>query len=190
MPSQQSYREIGERDAVKFHRACRPALFLDRDGVVNEEIGYLHRIEDCRFVEGIFELVARARGKGFMTVIVTNQSGIGKGYFSQTQYDYLMDWMLAEFAKNDAEIDAVYHCPDKEVDHVDLLSSCRKPSPFMFLKAKSELRLCLDCSVMVGDRISDVVAAAAAGIQQCYLLSPAPLTGDSMIVGDLSAVKL
>src|SRR5215472_8851469 len=88
----------------------RPALLLDRDGVVNEDTGYLHRIEECRFVPGIFELAEAFSGRGFAIVIATNQSGIGRGLYGEAEYARLMGWMRGEFARRGVVIDGVYHC--------------------------------------------------------------------------------
>ena len=89
----------------------RRALFLDRDGVINREVGYLHRAEEVQFVDGIFSLCRTAMGLGYRIIIVTNQSGIARGYYSVAQFDGLMDWMRMKFRAEKVEIDAVYFCP-------------------------------------------------------------------------------
>ncbi len=87
------------------------ALFLDRDGVINHEVGYLHRSEEVRFVEGIFLLCRAARSLGYKLVVVTNQSGIARGFYSTEQFEQLMSWFRVQFEREQAPLDAVYHCP-------------------------------------------------------------------------------
>lgn len=136
----------------------RRALFLDRDGVVNEDLGYVHRIEDFHFRPGIFELCRAARAQGMALVVVTNQSGIGRGYYSEADFAALTEWMCARFALEGAPLDRVEHCPDVQP------SRRRKPGPGMILDAAAALGLDLAGSVMLGDRRTDMVAAAAAGV--------------------------
>lgn len=150
-----------------------PALFLDRDGVVNEESGYLFRADEVRFVPGIFSLCRTARALGYRIFIVTNQAGIARGYYTETDFSNLMAWMLAELAKQGAVIDAVYHCPfhpehgigTYKRDHED-----RKPGTGMLRRAANEFGVSLPNSVMVGDRCTDIEAANAAGLKQAFLI--------------------
>ncbi len=151
-----------------------PALFLDRDGVINQEVGYLHRCEDVRWVDGIFPLCRRAHALGYRLVVVTNQSGIARGLYSTAEFEALMHWISAEFRAEGAALDAIYHCPYHPVhghgewrrEHED-----RKPSPGMLLRAARDLGLDLQRSVLVGDRCSDVAAAQAAGLLRAFLLA-------------------
>ncbi|MDX9741454.1 MAG: D-glycero-beta-D-manno-heptose 1,7-bisphosphate 7-phosphatase [Gammaproteobacteria bacterium] len=143
------------------------ALFLDRDGVINVEKDYVHRIEDFEFVDGIFELCREARGRGYELVVVTNQSGIGRGYYSEADFQALTAWMQDRFAGEGATIAAVYHCPYHPAAGVGEYrkdSFDRKPKPGMLLRAAEDLGLDLSASLMVGDRISDMQAASAAGV--------------------------
>jgi D-glycero-D-manno-heptose 1,7-bisphosphate phosphatase len=150
-----------------------PALFLDRDGVINEETGYLHRCEDVRWVPGIFPLCRTAVNLGYKLVVVTNQSGIARGLYTTAEFEALMHWMRAEFRAEGVPLDAVYHCPYHPVhgtgewrrEHED-----RKPGPGMLLRAARDLGLDLARSVMIGDRCSDIAAANAAGLRQAILL--------------------
>src|ERR1700744_1384125 len=87
------------------------ALFLDRDGVINEEVGYLHRAEEVRWVEGIVPLCRTAQELGYKLVVVTNQSGIARGLYTTEAFEGLMTWMRAELARDGVRLDAVYHCP-------------------------------------------------------------------------------
>lgn len=149
------------------------ALFLDRDGVINEEVGYLHRAEDVRWVEGIVPLCRTAQELGYKLVVVTNQSGIARGLYTTEVFEELMAWMRSELARNGVTLDAVYHCPyhpkhgvgEWKREHED-----RKPGPGMLLRAARDLGLNLAQSVMVGDRCSDLGAAKAAGLRQAFLL--------------------
>jgi D-glycero-D-manno-heptose 1,7-bisphosphate phosphatase len=150
------------------------ALFLDRDGVINHEVGYLHAAEDVRWVEGIFELCRVAVGLGYKLVVVTNQAGIARGLYSEEQFETLMAWMRVEFVKQGVNLDAVYFCPfhpehgvgEYKREHED-----RKPGTGMLRRAAKELRVELGASVMVGDRCTDVGAANAAGLRQMFLLA-------------------
>jgi D-glycero-D-manno-heptose 1,7-bisphosphate phosphatase len=147
--------------------ARRPGLILDRDGVINHDPGYLHKIEDCRFIDGIFPLVRAFRERGFAIVVATNQAGIGHGLYSEADFHKLMDFMKDQFRRHGAAIDAVYHCPyhpeagvsDYRRDH-----PWRKPGPGMILQAAADLELDLSASWMVGDKNSDMIAARTAGV--------------------------
>ena len=172
-----------------------PALFLDRDGVINEEVGYLSRVADVRFVRGVFSLCRVARRLGYRIVVVTNQSGIARGLYSETEYQTLMSWMRERFRSEGVELDAVYHCPyhpehgigEFRREHED-----RKPAPGMLLRAARELGIDLTQSVMVGDRCSDLAAAAAAGLRQSFLLMGTEAQGcpgSYIAVGDLAEVE-
>ena len=172
------------------------ALFLDRDGVINHEVGYLHRPEEVRFVDGIFALCRTARALGFTLVVVTNQSGIARGLYSTEQFEALMAWMRLQFEREGAPLDAVYYCPfhpehgigEFRREHED-----RKPGPGMLLRAARDLGLNLSESILVGDRCSDVAAANAAGLRQAFLLSGTETgggcPGEHLAVDSLEAVR-
>lgn len=150
-----------------------PALFLDRDGVVNREIGYLIRREDVVWVPGIFSLCRTARKLGYRLVIVTNQAGIARGFYTEAEYHALMEWMRGEFRAEGIWFDGVYHCPYHPVhgvgewkrEHED-----RKPGAGMLRRAAHDLGLDLARSVMVGDRCTDIAAANAASLRAAFLL--------------------
>jgi D-glycero-D-manno-heptose 1,7-bisphosphate phosphatase len=172
----------------------RPALLLDRDGVVNEEIDYLHKIADCRFVDGIFALCRAFAARGFAIVIATNQSGIGRGLFDEGAYAELMAWMRGEFAREGIALDAVYHCPDHPTEGKGAYrrdNPWRKPGPGMFLQAAQDLSLDLARSWCVGDKPGDIAAGRAAGVGTLVLLDPATAEvarrGDHWVVPNLAA---
>lgn len=144
------------------------ALFLDRDGVINVDRHYVHRIEDFEFVDGIFELCATARARGFRLVVVTNQAGIGRGYYSEDEFGRLTTWMLGQFSARGILIDRVYFCPNHPTAGIGAYrreSIDRKPGPGMILKAKAALNLDLSRSVLIGDKPSDIEAGCAAGVR-------------------------
>jgi D-glycero-D-manno-heptose 1,7-bisphosphate phosphatase len=143
------------------------ALFLDRDGVINVEKNYVYRIEDFEFVDGIFELCTCAQALGFKLVVITNQAGIARGYYTVGDYQRLTDWMLRQFAARGICIDRVYYCPfhpTAGVGEYRRNSFDRKPNPGMILRAKEDLALDLSRSVLVGDKDSDIEAGRAAGV--------------------------
>jgi D-glycero-D-manno-heptose 1,7-bisphosphate phosphatase len=150
-----------------------PALFLDRDGVINQETGYLYLSADVRWVDGIFPLCRTAIALGYKLVVVTNQSGIARGLYTEADFHALMNWMRAEFVHQRAPLDAIYFCPYHPEhgtgvyrrEHED-----RKPGPGMLLRAARDLDLDLPRSVLIGDRCSDIAAANAAGLTQAILL--------------------
>ncbi len=144
------------------------ALFLDRDGVINVDRGYVHRPDQFEFVPGIFEL-ARFWTNGLRRpiVVVTNQAGIGRGYFDQNAYAELTRWMCDRFEAEGTSIARVYHCPHHPLDGIGEYRcdhSWRKPNPGMLLQAASDLGLDPACCAILGDKVSDMEAGAAAGI--------------------------
>ncbi len=177
----------------------RRALFLDRDGVINVERNYVHRMEDFEFVPGIFELCAAAQDLGFLLVVVTNQAGIGRGYYTETDFQRLTDWMLGEFRARGIDIARVYHCPYHPTAGVGEYrrdSYDRKPNPGMILKAQRDLGLDLTQSVLIGDKDSDIEAGRAAGVgHMVQLIAALPdrddaFSKDTQVVVDLEAARL
>jgi len=150
----------------------RKALFLDRDGVINVDYGYVHRQQDCVFVDGIFDLVRLANATGHQVVVVTNQAGIGRGYFSESQFVAFMEWMRRRFDERGARIDRVYFCPHHPVAGMGRYRqacACRKPQPGMLHDARRDLDLDLSASILVGDKQSDLDAGARAGVGRRFL---------------------
>ena len=151
----------------------RRAAFLDRDGVVNVDRGYVSRREDFLFVAGVLEGARRLHDLGFALVVVTNQSGIGRGLYDVDAYDQLTAWMKTQFQTVGAPLAGVYHCPHHPTDALGeyrRACDCRKPAPGMLLTAARELGLDLGRSSLFGDRESDLLAARAAGVPVRVLL--------------------
>lgn len=164
------------------------AVFLDRDGVINVDHGYTHRIEDFQFVAGSTEAMALLQGAGWRLVVVTNQSGIARGLFSSDTYERFTAHLRAQLAARGVHLDAVLHCPhlpDAAIAAYRLACDCRKPGPGMLLRAARDLSLDLARSVIVGDRLSDVQAGRAAGVGRCLLVrSGHPLEAHEARVAD------
>jgi len=154
------------------------ALFLDRDGVINIDRGYVHRADQFEFVPGIFEL-ARFWTKELRrpVVVITNQSGIGRGYFDESAHEDLTRWMCDRFEAEHASIARVYHCPYHPLQGIGEYRRdhpWRKPNPGMILQAVSDLGLDAAQSALLGDNMSDIEAGAAAGIGLRILVAPCP----------------
>ncbi|QHN02121.1 HAD family hydrolase [Granulicella sp. WH15] len=171
------------------------ALFLDRDGVINHEVGYLHRAEDVRFVDGIFPLCRTAQSLGYRLIVVTNQSGIARGYYTTGQFDELMAWMRLEFEREGIALDAVYHCPyhpEHGVGEFRREHEDRKPGAGMLRRGAAAFGLELEESVMVGDRCSDIAAANTAGLRQAFLIAGTEehgCSGEYLAVETLAEVR-
>jgi len=169
----------------------RPALFLDRDGVINLDHGYVHRIDDFEFIPGIFSLVRRGRELGYRVIVITNQAGIGRGYYSEVQFFALTEWMKARFQDEGAPLDAVYHCPHHPDHGIGVFrqdSPDRKPRPGMLLRAAREWDLDLHRSALVGDRASDIQAAVAAGVPHRFLFRSGEHSDQAVSVADMAEV--
>ena len=150
------------------------ALFLDRDGIINEDRHYVHRIEDFHFIDGIFDLCRAATDAGLAIIVVTNQAGIARGLYTEQQFQALTDWMNARFADQGVKIDQVYYCPHHPVHgtgpyRVDCY--CPKPGPGMILQARDDHDICLRNSILIGDKEWDIIAAKAAGVGTSVLIS-------------------
>jgi D-glycero-D-manno-heptose 1,7-bisphosphate phosphatase len=149
------------------HARGRPALFLDRDGAVIEEAEYLRRLEDVVLIPGAAEVIAAANQQSVPVIMVTNQSGIGRGYYGWTEFKSVQDAIIALLAAEGVRIDAVYACahhPEAKgvLAHPD--HPARKPNPGMLLQAASDLALDLKASWLVGDKASDIETAKRASI--------------------------
>lgn len=150
-----------------------PALFLDRDGVVNREVGYLSNFRELEFIPGIFELTRKAQAMGYKLIIVTNQAGIARNLYTEEEFHGLMHWMTAHFASALVQLDGYYYCPHHPEHGIGKYRvDCpeRKPQPGMFLRASHEHGIDLAESLLIGDRCSDIRAGASAGVGKLVLL--------------------
>jgi D-glycero-D-manno-heptose 1,7-bisphosphate phosphatase len=145
----------------------RKAVFLDRDGVLNVDKSYLYRPEDVEWVEGAREAVARLNREGWMVIVVTNQSGVARGYYGEEDVVRLHEWMNREIGRLGGHIEAFYYCPHLEgapVAKYNRKCSCRKPAPGMILEAMQDYHIDPENAFLIGDSPRDVEAAERAGI--------------------------
>lgn len=173
----------------------RPALFLDRDGVINIDHAYVHKQDDFEFIDGIFDLCRQAKAFGYLIVVVTNQAGVGRGYYTEQDFAALTDWMCDIFSKEKAAIDKVYFCPthpESTIERYRTESDFRKPAPGMILLAAEEFNINLPDSILVGDKLSDLEAGLAAGvgynILYCTAPGDAPSSWSGVVVSGLRQV--
>ena len=141
-------------------------IFLDRDGVINKEINYLHRIEDFEFIDGIFEACIHFKSLGYKIIVVTNQSGIARGYYSENDYQMLSNWMKNQFQTKNIDILDIFHCPHGPKSKC----ICRKPKPGMLLKALQKYDIDMEKSWLIGDKETDIICANKAGIFNTVLV--------------------
>ena len=141
-------------------------IFLDRDGVINKEVNYLHKIEKFEFIEGIFDACLYFQNLKYKIIIISNQSGISRGYFNENDYKNLTEWMLRQFDKNSISILDIFYCPHGP----ESKCKCRKPEPGMFIEAKTKHNINMRESWMIGDSETDIQAANNAGISNTILV--------------------
>ena len=141
-------------------------IFLDRDGVINKEINYLHKIEDFEFINGVFEACQYLKRLDYKIIIITNQSGISRGYYSEKDFQIITNWMISEFKKKNIIILDVFHCPHLPESNCN----CRKPKPGMLLEAKYKHNINMKNSWMIGDKEADIIAANSSGITNTILV--------------------
>ena len=144
----------------------KKAVFLDRDGVINKEIGYLNKIKDFLFISDVFKACSLFKEKNFEIVIITNQSGIARGMYSEEDFHALNRWMLNEFSNNNISILDVEYCPHGPEDYC----TCRKPKPGMIFSASYKHGINLKESWLIGDKETDIQAAINAGISNKVLI--------------------
>ncbi len=141
-------------------------IFLDRDGVINKEKNYLYKIEDFEFINGVFEACRYFTNLEYKIIIITNQSGISRHFYTENDYVNLTKWMINQFNDNDINILDIFHCPHEPKSNCN----CRKPNPGMFLEAKTKYNIDMKSSWMIGDRENDIIAANNAGIHNTILV--------------------
>ncbi|MBU4318858.1 MAG: HAD family hydrolase [Proteobacteria bacterium] len=151
------------------------AAFLDRDGIINMDTGYVYKKEDFLFVPGIFNLCRVLIEKDYRIILITNQSGIGRGIFTLEDFNRLNQWMIKQFQEKGVSILKVFFCPHHPTEargEYKTVCSCRKPAPGMIFQAREEFRINLNESILIGDKPSDILAGINAGIPDNYLINP------------------
>ena len=167
----------------------RKAAFLDRDGVINIDHGYTYKPEHFDFIDGVFDACRHLQSLGYLLIVVTNQSGIARGYYDEQDFAVLTSWMKQQFAAHGVKIDGVYYCPhhlEKGQVPYNIDCDCRKPNPGMLLQAIREYGIDPAQSLMVGDKAADMQAATAAGVARKFLVrSGNPLSEEDLQSADL-----
>lgn len=159
----QSIEALGSKSVTQ----SVPAIFLDRDGTINVDHGYVHETDNFQFIDGVIDACRELKKMGFALVLVTNQSGIARGKFSEVQFMYLTEWMDWSLADRHVDFDGIYFCPhhpEAVVEEYRQVCDCRKPQPGMLLQAQQELNIDMAASYMVGDKPGDMQAGIAAGV--------------------------
>lgn len=152
------------------------ALFLDRDGIINIDHGYVSTKEHFEFTEGIFKLLHLFEQKGYLLFIVTNQSGIGRGYYTLKAFESLTQWMLGVLEKEGITIEKVAYCPHAPNEQC----TCRKPETGMIEKILKEYVVDLSCSWLMGDKQSDIDLAKKSGIAKSVSIGTKALKGEDL----------
>ena len=142
------------------------AIFLDRDGVINKEVNYLRKIDQIEFIDGVFDSFRYFLKLSYEIVIITNQSGIAKGYLSHNDFQNISAWMLDQFSDKNIKILDIIYCPHNPESNCQ----CRKPMPGMFLEAQNRYNIDMSKSWMIGDKETDIKAANNAGVGHTILV--------------------
>ncbi|MDC1434752.1 D-glycero-beta-D-manno-heptose 1,7-bisphosphate 7-phosphatase [Amylibacter sp.] len=162
-----------EKQSSKLQNAKNKAAFIDRDGVINIERNYVGKLEDFELIKGALSGLALLQNAGFLLIVITNQSGIARGYYTENDFQILTNSMKSFFVKGGVAITEVYYCPHHPVAGIGQYKQdceCRKPKPGMILKAASRHNIDLGQSVLVGDKMSDIQAGLDSGIQKNILV--------------------
>lgn len=170
------------------------AVFLDRDGVINKDYGYVGTLDKFEFLPQVIPALSKLKALGWCLVLVTNQSGIARGMYTEDDFQKLTSFMQDKLKAQHAEFDGIYFCPHHPQAQVEAYRKdceCRKPKPGMFLKAAYELKIALEDSIMVGDHASDLIAAQSAGIKHLvlvgdHLASESPKVPQAQTYNDLA----
>ena len=160
----------------QFYNFKNKAIFLDRDGVINREIGYLNKIEDFEFIDGVFDACNYYQRIGFLIIVITNQSGISRGFYSENDFIILNNWMINQFNKKNVDILDVFFCPHMPNEHCN----CRKPSPGLIIDAQQKYNIDLKRSWLIGDKETDIMAGNKAGIENTILVKTGHKIDESM----------
>ncbi|PWC13778.1 D-glycero-beta-D-manno-heptose 1,7-bisphosphate 7-phosphatase [Brenneria corticis] len=170
------------------------AVFLDRDGTINIDHGYVHEIDQFQFIEGVIDAMRELKNMGFALVVVTNQSGIARGKFTEEQFMQLTEWMDWSLADRGVDLDGIYFCPhhpEQGNEEYRQVCDCRKPQPGMLVSAQRHLNIDMAASYMVGDKAEDMQAAIAAGVGTKVLVRTGkPITelGESLADGVINSL--
>ena len=162
------------------------AVFLDRDGTINTERGYLHRVEDFEFIPGVPQAMKKLQDASYLLVVVTNQSGVARRFFTLESVQRLHRYMCFQLKGYGVNIDAIYFCPHHPISGYppyNIACDCRKGKPGMLLQASGDLSIDLSQSYMIGDKMADIEAGVSAG---CHSL----LVGKGYIVAGESSQKM
>ena len=152
----------------------RRAAFIDRDGVINEERNYVYRVEDFVFLPRAVDGMLLLKQAGFALVVVTNQAGIARGFYTEADFERLTRHLRAQLSAVGVDLAGVYYCPHHPTEGLGTYRrecDCRKPAPGLLLRATQELSLDLGRSAVIGDKLSDVGAGRAAGVAHCVLVT-------------------
>ena len=163
------------------------AIFLDRDGTLNIDYGYVHEIDNFKFIDGAIDALRELKKMGYMLVLVTNQSGIARSYFSEEQFLQLTEWMDWSLAEQDVDLDGIYYCPHHPEGKGEYKEDCdcRKPKSGMLLQAIKELKIDPTQSIMVGDKVEDLKAGIGAKVKMNVLVRTGkPVTEEGERVAD------
>ncbi len=148
------------------------AVFLDRDGTINIDKGYVYRREDFEFINGAIEAIRKLNGSGFKVIVVTNQSGIGRGYYTEADVEKLHQYINSELSKNKAHIDAFYYCPHHPTEALGryrIECRCRKPGTYLYERAIADFNIDAKKSFVVGNREVDIEAGRRIGSKTILL---------------------
>lgn len=173
----------------------KEAVFLDRDGTLNVDKGYVHRIEDWEWIPGAIEAIVALKKAGFLVIVITNQAGIARGYYDETDMTNLHTMINEELKEHDATIDGFYHCPHHPEFGKLQKCECRKPMPGMIDKARRDFDIDLGSSWLIGDKASDIQAGLAAGVKSILVLTGygnndrALLGDDAIFVTNITAAS-
>ncbi|MBX4181217.1 D-glycero-beta-D-manno-heptose 1,7-bisphosphate 7-phosphatase [Sodalis sp. CWE] len=157
------------QNIVNFKKVRQPlsAVFLDRDGTINIDYGYVHEVSNFHFIDGSINAMQELQNMKFILVIITNQSGLARGFFRKDQFFYLTKWINRSLKNYGINLKGTYFCPHYPPINVGTFHqgcSCRKPKPKMLLEAQRHLCIDMSSSYMVGDKEEDMLAAKAAGV--------------------------
>lgn len=164
--------------------AVKRAVFLDRDGTINEEKDYLYQIDDCQFIPNAAEAIRRLNTAGFLVIVVTNQSGIGRGFYTEEMLAALHRHMEQTLTTAGAKVDGWYFCPHHPhhgIGSYRKKCSCRKPLPGMLRAAASDFSINLEASFLVGDKLADIEAGLSAGCRPLLVRTGYGLTEEKAL---------